>query len=74
MTGNHNDIQTTIDMCQNTAQHLESLADQATNPEAAKKLREASHHLRMGVNEASFAMQQSQSHHQQFQFADTWSR
>ncbi|MEW6046823.1 MAG: hypothetical protein AB1609_10130 [Bacillota bacterium] len=55
----HQTLSDCIQMCQQTAQQLRSLAGQATDPTVRDKLNEGAHHLDLCITECNFAMQRA---------------
>lgn len=56
-----NDIQQCIQKCKQNAQHLENMANQATNVQTKSLLKEAAHHLDLCIEECQFSLEAVQT-------------
>lgn len=56
-----NDIQQCIQKCDQLAQRLLTMSEQAMSPQEKMALREGSHHLRLCIEECRYSLQELQS-------------
>lgn len=56
----HGQIQQCIQQCQQVANQIRSLANQAPSPQVRDQLQESAHHVDMCVAECNFAVQRVQ--------------